>query len=108
MTADKRQELEDLWRERISELRASGMTAVAWAEAHDVPQYRVYYWMRKFRQAEERPRPSGTRFFAVTVEEPKPEETPPLTVWVGAFALEVRAGSDMELVRRVVRTLASV
>ena len=107
MTKAERQELEAAWRERISDLRSSGMTVAAWAAAHEVSDYRTYYWARKFR-AEQGPGPSSqARFVPVTVQAPQAEPTAALQVKVGAFALEVAAGCDMELLRRVVRTLAS-
>ena len=113
MTKGERQELEALWHERISDLRSSGMTIVAWAEANHVSPYRVYYWLRKFRQAQEEPAPSRPRFVAVTVAEPNdksspPMSSPPITVRVGSYSLEVHAGCDMELLSRVVRTLTTV
>ena len=108
MTKAERQDLEALWRERISDLRSSGMTVAAWAAAHQVSEYQIHYWVRKLRRAEQGPgSPLGARFVPVTVNEPEAESAAALTVKVGAFALEVAAGCDMELLRRVVRTLAS-
>jgi hypothetical protein len=106
MTKAERQELEATWRERIAEFRSSGMTVSAWAQAHQVSEYRVYYWVRKLRSRQAWSGASGARFVPVTVREPEGEAGPAaLTVKVGAFALEVRAGCDMELLRRVVGTL---
>ena len=107
MTKAERQELDAVWRERIVDLRSSGMTVAAWAAAHDVSEHRTYYWASKFR-AEQDPGPSAAaRFVPVTVKESEAEPTAALKVKVGAFALEVAADCDMELLRRVVRTLAS-
>ena len=104
MTKAERQELEVVWRERIIDLRSSGMTVLAWAQAHQVSEYQVHYWVRKFRSAQQAP--GRSRFVPVTVRGPEEEAaSPALTVKVGAFAVEVRAGCDMELLGRVVRTL---
>jgi len=106
MTRAQRQELDAVWRERIADLRSSGMTVPAWATAHQVSEYQVYYWVRKLRSTQAGSGASGGRFVPVTVREPEGEAGPAaLTVKVGAFALEVRAGCDMELLRRVVHTL---
>jgi transposase-like protein len=107
MTKAEQRELEAVWRERIADLRSSGMTVAAWALAHDVSEHRTYYWVRKFR-AEQSPGPcTEARFVPVTVQEPQSEPTAALKVTVGAFALEVATGCDMDLLRRVVRTLVS-
>lgn len=108
MTKAERQELEALWRERVSDLRSSGMTVPAWAAAHHVSEYQVYYWVRKLRRTEQGPgSPLGARFVPVTVKEPEAGPAAALTVRVGAMAIDVGTGCDMELLRRVVRTLAS-
>ena len=106
MTKGERQELEAVWRERIIDLRSSGMTVLAWAEAHQVSEYQVYYWVRKFRSTQQPRGSCPPRFVPVAVKEAEGEATAALTVKVGAFTLEVRAGCDMELLRRVVGTLA--
>ena len=107
MTKAERQELEATWRERIAEFRSSGMTVSAWAQAHQVSEYQVYYWVRKLRSTQAGSGASGARFVPVTVKGLEGEAGPAaLTVKVGAFALEVRAGCDMELLGRVARTLA--
>ena len=107
MTKAEQQELEAVWRERIADLRSSGMTVAAWAAAHGVSEHRIYYWARKFRAGQGHGPSTEARFVPVTVQEPNAEPTAALKVKVGAFALEVAAGCDMELLRRVVRTLTS-
>ena len=81
MTKGERQGLEALWRKRVSDLRSSGVTQAAWAEANHVSLYQVHYWNRKFRQAGEDPAPSRPRFIALTVagssDEPPPSAPPP-------------------------------
>ena len=107
MTKAERQEFEAVWRDRITDLRSSGMTVAAWAAAHDVSEHRTYYWARKFRAGQGHGPSTEARFVPVTVQEPKAEPTAALKVKVGAFALEVATDCDLELLRRVVRTLAS-
>ena len=106
MTRAERQELVAMWRERIADFRSSGMAVPAWAKAHQVSEYQVYYWVRKFRPMQEGLGSCRPRFVPVTVKEPEGEAAAALTVKVGAFAVEVRAGCDMEVLGRVVRTLA--
>jgi len=110
MTKEERHECEVLWRDRIADLRSSGMTAARWAGAHQLPVGQVYYWLRRFRQEEEGPSPVRGRFIPVTVEEEAQAERSAavLTVRVGVFAVDIRAGCDMDVLRRVAQTLASL
>lgn len=110
MTKEKQREVEALWRDRIADLRASGMTVAKWAEAHQLPAERVYYWRRRFRREEEGSSPLRGRFIPVEVEEePKAERSAPvLTVRVGVFAVDLGAGCDMDMLRRVAKTLMSL
>ncbi|MCL6595843.1 MAG: helix-turn-helix domain-containing protein [Firmicutes bacterium] len=110
MTKERRHEVEALWRDRVADLRASGMTVARLAEAHQLPAERAYYWLRRFRQEEEGSSPLRGRLIPVTVEEePKAERSAPvLTVRVGVFSVDVRAGCDRDMLRRVAKTLMSL
>ncbi len=107
MTRQQRhEERAALWRERVEDFKASHMPVAAWAKANGVSEAQVYYWLTKFRA--EAAGSTGERFVPATVMEADEDRPAALVVRVGTCALEVHPGCDMELLRRVVHTLASV
>ncbi|WP_237716356.1 IS66 family insertion sequence element accessory protein TnpA [Alicyclobacillus hesperidum] len=103
----------ELWRARVADFRVSGLTGAAWCAAHQVKEHQLWYWVGKFKadtDHEGRKRDSAEpRFIPVRVEESAPQATDkPLCVRVGPAVIEVLPGYDTDLLRDVVRTLASL
>lgn len=46
---------EQLWRERIAQWQASGMSQQAYATEHGVPVHQVGYWARRFARSQSLP-----------------------------------------------------
>jgi hypothetical protein len=49
VTKEARQELRELWAERVEAFLASGLSQRAWCREHGLKQERLSYWLRKFR-----------------------------------------------------------
>ncbi len=113
MTKAELEELRELWRARVVDFRASGLTGAAWCAAHQVKEHQLWYWVGKFKADTDhdgRQRDHAEpRFIPVRAEKSAPEVTEmPLSVRVGPAVIEVTPGYDTELLRDVVRTLASL
>ena len=103
--------LQNEWRQRIREFRASGLGPSAWCTAHGFPTHRLHYWLRKFadnpvESPARQPDPAVTWLSISTQEAASPDTA--LVVRVGDACIEVRAGFDPTLLQQVVRTLAAV
>ncbi|MFX4301623.1 IS66 family insertion sequence element accessory protein TnpA [Alicyclobacillus tolerans] len=113
MTKAELEELRELWRARVTDFRASGLTGAAWCAAHQVKEHQLRYWVGKFKadtahdsQGRDDVEP---RFIPVRLDEFATEVTDkPLSVRVGPAVIEVLPGYDSDLLRDVVRTLASL
>jgi hypothetical protein len=107
------EELRKLWRTRVADFRASGLSGAAWCAAHQVKEHQLWYWVGKFKadiDHEDRQRDhTEARFIPVRVEESAPKVTDkPLSVRVGPAVIEVSPGYNSDLLRDVVHTLASL
>jgi len=106
VTRQQREECAAVWRERIEDLKASHMPVAVWGAANGVSEAQVCYWLAKFRA--QAASSTAKRFVPATVVEADEDGPPALVLGVGAVALEVHPGCDMELLlRRIVRTLVS-
>lgn len=105
MTKAELEKLRELWRARVADFRASGLTGAAWCAAHQIKEHQLWYWVSKFK-AESTPA-SPPRFIPVQVHESieEPENPRQLSVRVGPAVIEVSPGFDADLLRDVVRTL---
>ncbi|MEW6426118.1 MAG: IS66 family insertion sequence element accessory protein TnpB [Bacillota bacterium] len=102
MTKDEREANRAAWAERITEFRASGLSAPQWCAAHGLKIHQIRYWLKKL----ETPAPGQTAVRWLPVDFSDPESV--LTVRVGAAAIEVRTGFDPQLFMEVVRTLSAL
>ena len=41
-----------LWKERLDDLKTSGLTQKAWCQEHQIPQSTLRYWIRKLKSEE--------------------------------------------------------
>lgn len=97
----------ELWRARVADFRASGLTGAAWCAAHQVKEHQLWYWISKFK-SETDCNDHPPRFVTARIEDPGDVADKPLSVRVGPAIIEVTQGYDAELLRDVVHTLASL
>ncbi|MCL6443002.1 MAG: helix-turn-helix domain-containing protein [Alicyclobacillus sp.] len=105
MTKAELENLRELWRARVADFRASGLTGAAYCAAHQIKEHQLWYWVGKLKTEQiEQPQP---RFIPVHVTEPA-EVANKLTIRVGPAIIEVTPDYDSDLLRDVVRTLAAL
>lgn len=103
--ADKRIE----WKARYDAWEASGLSAAEWCRNEEVNKHQMYYWIRKFKVdgASKHEPQSGTKWLAVNMKGAPAVHSDDESVFihVGTLSVEVRPGTDMELLSRVVHVL---
>ncbi|MCL6444627.1 MAG: helix-turn-helix domain-containing protein [Alicyclobacillus sp.] len=107
MTKAELEELRELWRARVADFRASGLSGAAWCAAHQIKEHQLWYWVGKFK-AETDHGHRQPRFVPVRVQEPVHVADKPLSIRVGPAVIDVSPDYDSDLLRDVVRTLASL
>ena len=104
-----REEMAELWISRINECRGSGEPVTTWCERHQVMPKQFYYWAGKLKKAgRQTPSANGPKWVAMSLEETRASDAPPIVVKFGAIAVEVRAGFEPSVFAAVVRTLKTL
>ncbi|WP_077368406.1 IS66 family insertion sequence element accessory protein TnpA [Anaerosalibacter sp. Marseille-P3206] len=103
MTEEERK----LWTERIEDYRASGLTAIKWAEENNVSVHTLRYKITQFNKEKEQIS-KGTQWASVVLEKSVVEKEiyPSLKVTVGKATIEVAKGFDSDTFKDVVRILS--
>jgi hypothetical protein len=106
MTA--REELAQEWRERLEDFAHSEMTVQQWCDFNRVSIYQYYYWRRRLAAASA-DKTANEGWMAVEIVDTPPLPTPSsgVSIRIAGAAIEVRPGFDPNLLRAVVRALAS-
>ncbi len=110
MTKAELVELRECWRKRIVDFRSSGKTGAAWCAENEIKEPQLWYWVHKFKNVDS-PKKSSPNFVPVKIQEehePIRDSDHPLMIRIGQASIEINHGSDMELLRNVVQTLASI
>jgi transposase-like protein len=95
--------LQQLWRQRIAECEQSGMSVRQWCLQHDLTSNRFYEWRKRLGRLEDTAaEPAGWTRLQVADALPASR---PLTVRVGAAAIDVVPGFDPAHLRAIVRAL---
>lgn len=106
MTGEARK---SLWRERLDQLAASGLTQKQWCEQNGVPAHQLAYWKRRLAGAESAETSGGGFDWCPIQLIPEAGPMPSgLEVRVGAAHIQVGPGFDPALLAGVVRALAKV
>lgn len=92
-------ELRREWEARVTEFRASGMSATKWSEAKGLKVHQLWYWLAKFKQE-----PSECAGW-LQVKVAETARTNSLLVKVGQATIEVQSGFDPELLADVVTAI---
>ena len=103
MTEEERK----LWTKRIEDYRASGLTAVKWAEENNVSVHTLRYKITQFNKEKEQIF-KETQWASVVLEKSVAEKEtyPSLKVTVGKATIEVTKGFDSDTFKDVVRILS--
>ncbi|MGI6645854.1 MAG: IS66 family insertion sequence element accessory protein TnpA [Limnochordia bacterium] len=103
MTKEARQELRELWAERVEAFLASGLSQRAWCREHGLKQERLSYWLRKFR-AEASAKPNG-RWLQLDSLAPSGSG---VSLRIGGLTLEVQRGFDPQVLADVISSLMNL
>lgn len=95
-----------IWEAKIADYHASGLTAQEWCDANGEQLNRLKYRIKVINKARKANSAMPTRWLPVTVDEPDRDHTG-LSIKVGTASIEVRPGFDRDLLKDVVRVLAS-
>ena len=103
MTKEARQELRELWAERIEDFRASGLSQRAWCRKHGLRPNQLWYWLRKFETETNQPQ-NG---IWIQLDSLAPTGSG-VVLRIGNVALEVQRGFDPQVLTEVIRSLLNV
>ena len=95
----------ELWQERISECRRSGMTVAAWCEEQGISDKTYYYWHRKLAILQNRTRDAEpSAFYEISGNMHSTAEMT-ATLHCGGVDADVYSGADEETLIRLCRAL---
>ncbi|MDD4336633.1 MAG: helix-turn-helix domain-containing protein [Firmicutes bacterium] len=98
-------ELERVWKDRVEEFKACGLSQAEWCRRHGLRPKRLSYWFGKFQKADMQPEEEAQW---LQVEMGGPEvPTSVIEIKIGKALIEVTPGFDSELLAKVVQTLAT-
>jgi len=103
MGKQSRQELRELWAERIDAFLASGLSQRAWCRENGFNHGRLSYWLRKFIAEARQPRNGSW----VSLDTIAPRSSGVL-FRIGSVTLEVQRGFDAQVLADVIRSLMEV
>ncbi len=100
-----------LWTDRINDYRASGLTAVKWAEDRGVSVHKLRYYIHKFNKEKKQNSNQESKENKWTSIVPGEtivdnKSNNPLKVIIGNATIEVASGFDEDTFKSVVRILS--
>ena len=104
MSQKERDELRQLWAGLVAEFRASGLGQAQWCRENGYKVRHLQYWLRKFPATDAAA--SEPTWITVETGSAAPA-SPALMVRVGVADISIPSGFDPDLLRAVVRTLAT-
>jgi hypothetical protein len=102
-----REDLADLWRQRLADHAASKLTVQDWCDRNRLAPHLFYYWRRRLAGAADAKSNGGANWLAIDLQEPAtPASTSTgVSVRIGSALIEVQAGFDSCTLRAVVQVL---
>lgn len=99
--------LREEWEARVADFRASGKTAKAWCDEHQLKLHQLWCWVRKIESSRSpKPKALSPQWVRLPMEGPSSHDV--LTLKVGNVALEVRPGFDPALLADVIKVLKAL
>jgi len=101
--ADKRID----WKARFDAWEASGLSAAEWCRNQDIKTHQMYYWIRKFKSDATSKHEPDTKWLTVNVQD-VPANHPnqeAVLIHLGTHSIEVRPGTNLDLLSDVMRVL---
>ena len=101
---EQRAALRQEWLELVTQYEITGQSVRGWCQEQDIPEHKMRYWLRKFREPTTPPGPSESRFIAIASQQHL-NATSGVTVRVGSVSIEVQRGFDPQVLIDVVQSL---
>ena len=99
---DKRQ----LWTQRITDYRNSGMTASNWCEDNEIILSQLRYWLLKFKKENTSTESNGTNWVSVDLSNsPSNTKEKTISIKIGLATIELNKGFDKEVFTEAVKVL---
>ena len=94
-----------LWVERITECRSSGMSVRAWCREHEISEKTYYYWQRRLYQ-QMITTAETVRFAEISFqEETVPNSGATAKISLSGATIEIYPGADTQMIRAILQTL---
>ncbi len=97
----------ELWTQRVTECRSSGMQVKTWCQAHGVSKKTYYYWQRRVlglsqNEKDDEPKPE---FAEVPLRLPSRSSTVVAFLEIAGVSVQVFAGADEQTLCALLRAL---
>lgn len=102
MTDDQRN---TMWRNRLDQLTASGMTQKAWCQENNVAESTLRYWIRKLQPAAETDKSS---WIQIPENEASCRQKGDLTVICSGIEINITADADPALRSRIIKAMIDI
>jgi hypothetical protein len=99
-------EKQELWKKRMENYEASGLSGKKWCEEEGVSEGQFWYWKKKWKDSQKEEGVSTS--WAPLVVADAALQKPGLTVRIGVAEIEVQSDYHEILLQNVVRTLMSI
>lgn len=104
---EQRAALHQEWQTLVAQYHASGQSVRRWCQERELPEHKLRYWLRKFRDGSALPSPSNDSRFVAVPSKPSPDIPTGIAVKVGHLRIEVQRGFDPQVLVDVVQSLTS-
>ena len=102
----KQSRSERVWRRRLSDQRASGLSAAAWCRKKGLPYSSFMCWKRRLRESDGALAPEQPLFQELVLAGPGPKSAPIEVCLPSGLSIRVPAGADRETLRLVLEVAA--
>ncbi len=94
-----------LWMERITECRSSGMSVRAWCREHEISEKTYYYWQRRLYQ-QMISTAETVRFAEISCqEETVPNSGATVKISLSGTTVEIYPGADSQMIQTILQAL---
>ena len=102
---EQRAALRQEWQTIVAQYHVSGQSVRSWCQEQELPEHKLRYWLRKFREGSTLPTTSSESRFVAVPSKPSPGIPSGIAVKVGHLSIEVQRGFDPQVLVEVVQSL---
>lgn len=103
-------QLRNVWEQRIAEYKASGKTQVTWCKEHQYKIHQFKYWLYKIEKEKAAATAviSPSNWVSVSLDEKQQDVSEILEIKIGEASIEVKPGFNPSFLADVVKTLKTL